>query len=58
LFNRLARRLAPDHELSSIRADDLGSQPVVFDNFEALLLQAAVAEGASPSEANLPPDGR
>jgi hypothetical protein len=57
LFNRLARRLAPDHELSSIRADDLGSQPVVFDNFERMLLDAATAEGERPSEANLPDTG-
>jgi hypothetical protein len=57
LFNRLARRLASDHELSSIRADDLGSQPVVFDNFEAMLLQAARAEGSRPSIENLPSDG-
>ena len=57
LFNRLARKLAPDHELSSIRADDLGSQPVVFDNFERMLLDAAKVEGERPSEANLPSDG-
>jgi hypothetical protein len=57
LFNRLARRLAPDHELSSIRADDLGSQAVVFDNFERMLLDAAKAEGERPSIDNLPPSG-
>jgi hypothetical protein len=57
LFNRLARKLAPDHELSSIRADDLGSQPVVFGNFERMLLYAAKVEGASPSFENLPPSG-
>ena len=57
LFNRLARKLAPDHELSSIRADDLGSQAVVFDNFERMLLDAARQEGEKPSEANLPDNG-
>ena len=57
LFNRLARKLPPDHKLATLRADDLGSQPVVLDNFEAMLLQAAAAEGSSPSIANLPPDG-
>jgi hypothetical protein len=57
LFNRLVRKLPPDHKLAAIRADDLGSQPIVLDNFEGMLLEAAAAEGASPSEANLPPDG-
>ena len=57
LFNRLTRRLPPNHKLASIRADDLGSQPIVLDNFEAMLLEAAAAEGSSPSIANLPPDG-
>jgi hypothetical protein len=57
LFNRLARRLPPDHDLAQIRADDLGSQPIVFDNFETELIKAATAEGASPSFENLPSDG-
>jgi hypothetical protein len=39
LFNRSARKLASDHELSSIRADDVSSQAVVFDNFERMLLE-------------------
>jgi hypothetical protein len=56
LFNRLARRLPPDHELARIRADDISSQPIVFDNFEAMLLQAATAEGERPSIDNLPSD--
>jgi hypothetical protein len=29
----------------------------VLDHFERELLEAATAEGANPSEANLPPDG-
>jgi hypothetical protein len=37
--------------------DDLGSQPIVFDNFETELIKAATAEGASPSFENLPDDG-
>jgi hypothetical protein len=57
LFNRLARRLASGHELADIRADDVSSSPVVFDNFEKMLLQAATAEGLKPSEANLPDNG-
>jgi hypothetical protein len=57
LFNRLARKLAPDHELASIRADDLGPQPVVLDRFEAMIIEAAKAEGARPSVENLPSDG-
>jgi hypothetical protein len=57
LFNRLARKLPPDHDLAQLRADDLGSQPIVFDNFETELIKAATAEGASPSFENLPDDG-
>lgn len=57
LFNRLARRLSPDHDLASVRADDVSSSPTVFDNFEKLLLDAAKAEGEKPSVANLPPSG-
>jgi hypothetical protein len=57
LFNRLARKLASDHELANVRADDVSSQPIVFDNFEKMLLDAAKAEGASPSLDNLPPSG-
>jgi hypothetical protein len=57
LFNRLARRLPSSHELSSIRADDLGGQAIVLDNFERMLLDAAKAEGARPSIDNLPPSG-
>jgi hypothetical protein len=57
LFNRLARRLASGHELADIRADDLGGSPVVFDNLEKMLLDAAKAEGERPSLDNLPSDG-
>jgi hypothetical protein len=57
LYNRLARRLPPDHKLASVRADDLGSQPQVFDNFEEMIIAAAKAEGERPSQENLPSDG-
>jgi hypothetical protein len=57
LFNRLARRLPSGHDLADVRADDLGSQPVVFDNFERMLLDAAKVEGEKPSFENLPDDG-
>jgi hypothetical protein len=57
LFNVLARKLPPEHDLAQLRADDLGSQPIVFDNFETELIKAATAEGASPSFENLPDDG-
>jgi hypothetical protein len=57
LFNRLARKLPPDHDLAQLRADDLGSQPIVFDNFETELIKAATAEGQRPSIDNLPDDG-
>ena len=55
LFNRLVRRLAPDHRLAKLRADDLSGYPL--DHFESELIKAAQQEGASPSEANLPDDG-
>jgi hypothetical protein len=57
LFNRLARRLPSGHDLANVRADDLGSQPVVFDNFERMLLDAAKVEGEKPSFENLPASG-
>jgi hypothetical protein len=57
LFNRLARRLPAGHDLADVRADDLGSQPVVFDNLERMLLDAAKVEGERPSFDNLPSDG-
>jgi hypothetical protein len=57
LFNRLARRLSPDHDLSSVRADDLGGQPIVLDRFEEMTIAAAKAEGERPSIDNLPTDG-
>ena len=38
-------------------SDDISSQPIVFGNFEAMLLQAATAEGERPSIDNLPSDG-
>ena len=57
LFNRLARKLPQGHDLAQIRADDLGSQPIVLDNFERMLLEAAKAEGLAPSEGNLPANG-
>jgi hypothetical protein len=57
LFNRLARRLPPSSDLAQLRADDLGSQPIVFDNFESEMIKAAIVEGQRPSVANLPSDG-
>jgi hypothetical protein len=57
LFNRLARKLPPDHELATVRADDLGFSATAYNNFEAMLLTAAKAEGLKPSFDNLPPSG-
>ena len=57
LFNRLARKLAPDHDLASVRADDLGGHPTVLDRFEEMLIAAAKAEGERPSIDNLPTNG-
>ena len=57
LFNRLARKLPSGHDLADVRADDVSGQPIVFDNFEALIIEAAKREGAKPSFENLPSDG-
>ena len=57
LFNRLARKLPSGHDLADVRADDVSGQPIVFDNFEALIIEAAKREGAKPSIDNLPSDG-
>jgi hypothetical protein len=39
LAQQARARVPPDHKLASIRADDRGSQPIVLDNFEAMLLE-------------------
>jgi hypothetical protein len=57
LYNRLARRLPPDHKLASVRADDISAQPIVLDRFEEMLITAAKAEGERPSQENLPTNG-
>jgi hypothetical protein len=57
LFNRLARKLPSGHDLADVRADDVSGQPIVFDNFEQLIIEAAKREGAKPSFENLPSDG-
>jgi hypothetical protein len=57
LFDRLVRKLAPGHNLSDLRADELGPSPTVFDNFERMIIEAAMAEGLKPSFENLPPSG-
>jgi hypothetical protein len=56
LFGRLMRRLPDNHDLQGIRADDMPSG-TAFDNFEAMLLTAALAEGLKPSFDNLPVSG-
>ncbi len=58
LFEHLRRRLPSGHELAAVRADDLSSASAqARANFEQMLLQAATAEGATPSVDNLPRDG-
>ena len=58
LYEHLRRRLPSGHELAAVRADDLSSVSAqARGNFEQMLLQAAVAEGATPSPDNLPRDG-
>ena len=56
LFNSLQRKLPPAHELATVRSDDLSSG-LLRRNFENMLIEAAAAEGATPSPANLPKDG-
>ena len=58
LFDSLQRKLPATHELATIRSDDLSSASgQARAHFEQMLLQAAAAEGATPSAANLPRDG-
>lgn len=57
LYDGLRRRLAPDHELSTVRADELAGSAEAFANFERDLLRAAKAEAKQPSPANLPASG-
>jgi hypothetical protein len=57
LYDGLRRRLAPDHPLVGVRADELAYSQNAFANFERDLLQAAEQEALRPSEANLPPSG-
>ncbi len=49
--------MPPHHDLPQVRANDVSGQAVVFDNFERLLLDAALSEGLKPSVDNLPPPG-
>ena len=56
LFDSLQRKLPPPHDLAMVGSDELSSGPA-RRNFEAMLLDAAVAEGDKPSFANLPKDG-
>ena len=55
LFDGLRRRLAPDHDLAEVRADELPT--TALNNFETQMIAAALQEGANPSWANLPRDG-
>jgi hypothetical protein len=55
LFESLQRKLPDSNEWSDVRADDIPASARA--NIEALVIAAAKAEGARPSEANLPPSG-
>jgi hypothetical protein len=56
LYEGLRRKLPDDHELASVRADDIpGGQAA--RNFEQMMIEAATAEGERPSISNLPRDG-
>jgi hypothetical protein len=56
LFRRLQKRLPDHHELVGV-GDPADLPDKALDIFEEQLLREAAAEGASPSEANLPSDG-
>jgi hypothetical protein len=56
LFDSLQRKLPPTHDLATIRSDDLSSD-IARRNFESMVLEAAKAEGLTPSRENLPRDG-
>jgi hypothetical protein len=55
LFEHLRRRSPSGHEWPSVRADDI--PPSARASIEALVIDAAMAEGAKPSVDNLPPPG-
>jgi hypothetical protein len=55
LFRRLLKRLPDDHSLQGVDPSEL--PPIALDNLEAQLIREAAAEGAAPSEANLPQSG-
>ena len=55
LFNRLARRLSPDHDLASLRADDLGSVASASSlRVQRVLLEGRRDAGARRRTENLP----
>ena len=56
LYEGLRRKLPSDHSLADVYADDL-SDPIARNNFEKMLIEAAMAEAAKPSAENLPRDG-
>jgi hypothetical protein len=58
LYDGLRRKLAPNHDLAMVRADELAGSPTAFANFEAMMLDAAGREALHPSDANLPPAGQ
>jgi hypothetical protein len=55
LFENLRRRLPSGNEWASVRADDI--PPSARANIEALVIEAAKAEGERPSFDGLPRDG-
>ena len=55
LFRRLLKRLPDDHSLQGVDPTELPA--TALNNLEEQLIRDAAAEGANPSEANLPPDG-
>jgi hypothetical protein len=55
LFDGLTHKLPSGHEWSGVRADDIPASAA--PNIEAMVINAAIAEGAAPSPENLSRDG-
>ena len=55
LYEGLRRRLPSDHDLAQVYADDVPADAA--RQFEKMMFDAARAEAAKPSAANLPPSG-
>jgi hypothetical protein len=56
LYEYLRKKLPSNHDLFSVRADDIPAGDAAR-NFETMMIEAAMAEGLRPSAENLPASG-